>query len=93
MTPEQRAADAQSFKDAVAKMTPEQAERVLRTLRDLADNDCSFGMSRNWVHKKCGDDTGKGFDCSKCVARDLLHALGIQTVDEIRFPRKPAPSL
>jgi hypothetical protein len=90
MTPEQRDADRKSFKDAVASMNPEQAESALRILRDLADNDCSFGMSRNWVHKKCGDDTGKGFDCSKCRARDLLHALGIQTVDEIRFPRKRA---
>lgn len=88
MTSAQREADKKSFIVAVAKMTPAQSEKALQILRDLADSDCSFGMSRNWVHKKCGDDTGKGFDCSKCMARGLLHELGIQTMDEIRFPKR-----
>ncbi len=56
----------------------ENAELRLRLKRITEADVCSFGMSRDWKHKRCGDDTGKGFDCNNCEDTEYLQSLGIK---------------
>ena len=61
--------------EAAREMTPEQIARAIQLLKYL-DDGCSFGMSRSWrPGLSCGQDNGRGFDCSHCAARQLLKEL------------------
>jgi hypothetical protein len=70
--------------DKPLELSVKQSQTIVSILRGLADNGCSFCYSRSFKLEKCGDDTGKGFDCDGCRARTLLKELGLKTLEELR---------
>lgn len=59
-------------------LTDDQQQRAISILKFMAQCEtCSFYQSRRW-ERKCGEETGRGFDCFYCQAEYLLKELGIE---------------
>ena len=67
----------QSIEEAAKNLTPEQALKALRLLSFFRDG-CDFSNSRNFKGGSCSEETGKGFDCSRCSIRKFFEELRIQ---------------
>lgn len=59
------------------EVTNEQCLLAIQLLKALSDNECSFSMERSF-DGTCAEDTGRGFSCYKCQARDLIRELDDQ---------------
>jgi hypothetical protein len=57
--------------------TPAEQTKVLQILREVADG-CGFASSRKFAGGTCAQESGKGFACTACEARDLLTRFGLE---------------
>jgi len=70
--------EAETIKKVFASLTVKQMQTIVYLLKGM-DDGCNFAMSRFKDSDKCGEATGKGFDCYSCSSRELLKQLGIKT--------------